>query len=113
MSDLAKRIEELEGPRFALEQEIFRVVNPQATAQSKPPAYTASLDAAMSLVPEGWGFRFGELFWVKTDSGEIKSCAKGGVAEMLATDVLSIGKAATPALALCAAAIRARESESE
>lgn len=48
---LAERCEAAEGPNFALELEIFRAINPQATSRSVPPNYTASLDAAMTLVP--------------------------------------------------------------
>jgi hypothetical protein len=49
--DLAKRVEALTGPNFAIEREIFRVINPNATGLSIPKPYTASLDAAMQLVP--------------------------------------------------------------
>ncbi|QZP06849.1 hypothetical protein [Caenibius sp. WL] len=50
---LAERVERAEGPSFTLELEIFRAINPQATSHSIPNNYTASLDAAMTLVPEG------------------------------------------------------------
>ncbi len=71
------------------------------------PAYTASLDAAMTLVPWGWlkerEYRFGleQDDWI-----EDRWCARfdqmcGGGGTILAV-------AATPALALCAASIRAR-----
>lgn len=72
------------------------------------PASTASIDAAMSLVPEGWE---GALYWgieayppeaqletwqMRRDMGEAFEPIKG--------------TAKTPALALCAAALRARAS---
>lgn len=61
-----------------------------ATAVGK--SYTASLDAAMTLVPEGW-------FKLHPDS--LKGWAALGI-------VGPWSHAATPALALCAAALRAR-----
>lgn len=64
---------------------------------------TASLDAAMSLVPEGWG-------WVKLDLhpfGNEASCVQTG-GKLYSRHS---GKCSAPALALCAAALRARASE--
>jgi hypothetical protein len=66
----------------------------------QPPAYTASLDAAMTLVPEECDFGVGSFddsvklpwAWVRTDETE--------------------GHAATPALALTAAALLARGEQS-
>jgi hypothetical protein len=62
-----------------------------------PPAFTASLDAAMTLVPEGW-------------SGTATKRANGkGLAEVDRPGSLrKVSWAATPALALCAAVLRAR-----
>lgn len=71
------------------------------------PAYTTSLDAAMTLVPKGWG-------WLVSQPNE-KAIASG----LLKKDTPVMGEvqygcdrrytvaAATPALALCAAALRA------
>lgn len=64
------------------------------------PNVTASIDAAMSLVPEGWGpWR---IEWLSGGVRAILQSDEGGDAR---------GTAATPALALCAAAIRARSKE--
>lgn len=65
------------------------------------PAYTASLDAAMSLVPEGWCFTIGQ------------SVGFSAVADLwIAGKVPGIHQAAdTPAIALTAAALRARDVE--
>lgn len=60
------------------------------------PAYTASLDAAMTLVPEGWCFEvtnYDTYAKVFSDSANGPGFSGGGL---------------TPALALCAAALRAR-----
>ncbi|WP_305096435.1 hypothetical protein [Croceibacterium aestuarii] len=75
----------------------------------KAPAYTASLNAAMQLVPEGWSVnivrtadsRFGNanLYWFRGGS-HIPARRMNGAA-------------ATPALALTAAALRAHASEAD
>lgn len=71
------------------------------------PAYTASIDAAMGLVPDGWAWmvgcapdfqRFFATLMTTDDAAPIED-------ETIDTN------AATPALALCAAAMKARESD--
>lgn len=64
------------------------------------PAYTASIDAAMSLVPEGW-------MWV---GGSSPTHNAGMAVTRDGTQDGFDARAATPALALCAAALRARAS---
>lgn len=61
------------------------------------PAYTTSLDAALTLVPEGWHWNVGDvgLAWVGTHESATKI-------------VRHDGDAHTPALALCIAALKAR-----
>lgn len=73
-------------------------------------AYTASLDAAMTLVPEGHGWLAG---WGQVTVAEPMGGAKItrhdrfiGYSENY--DTIADGEGATPALALCAAALRAR-----
>lgn len=51
--ELIAALEAADGPSFTLEQEIFRSINPHATKLSIPNNYTASIDAALMLVPEG------------------------------------------------------------
>jgi hypothetical protein len=70
--------------------------------EDRYPRYTASLDAAMSLVPEGRGLiykRHGikNVWRVQIHSGDETTFIEGD--------------AATPALALCAAALKARASQ--
>jgi hypothetical protein len=118
--ELAARCEKATGPDRELDQTIARCVNwcpsnvnPEAWARNedlKPrlwfsdafgmPAYTASLDAAMTLVTEGHKLLLAQNLkddrWHATVSHLDKSwfhCTR---------------EAATPALALCAAALRAR-----
>lgn len=62
--------------------------------------YTASLDAAMTLVPEGWNWQVG------VGNHNWAAVYKGAPPSMRVDPI-----AATPALALCAAALRARASE--
>ena len=101
MSDLITRLEAATGPSFTLEQEILRAVNPNASMLSVPNNYTSSLDAALTLVPEGW--RWHSYYWPRKDEPKIMSLVTNephvGIAH---------GKAATPALAICIAALRAR-----
>ena len=62
------------------------------------PKFTASLDAAVTLVPEGW------KWWI--DSSPFGRCWL--VADDQIIDKAQSEKCATPAVALCAAALRAR-----
>jgi hypothetical protein len=67
----------------------------------EPLPVTASLDAAMTLVPEGWCFELGdwEGAWARVFvNGNTERC---------------FAEAATPALALCAAALRSRSQTTE
>lgn len=61
--------------------------------------YTASLDAAMTLVPE-------EALWSVGHVGDTSPGRFGATVMPFGPD--KFGEAATPALALCAAALRAR-----
>jgi hypothetical protein len=123
---LAERCEQADGPDRELDAEIeacltSRVTHPLApgwtfeaqncewklarlaeikfiSRASRPaPHYTASLDAAVMLVPEGCGYDFGK---------NLLGYAWGGVT-MPDHNEIEIS-ADTPALALCAAALRAR-----
>lgn len=77
------------------------------------PRYTSSLDAALTLVPEGWRFT------LSTDDhgGFPERAAHAVVMSKLWADPQAgdgqvfEGHAATPALALCPAALRAREQQ--
>lgn len=97
-SDLITRLEAATGPSRELDAEIVRLINPQATRLTRAPFYTGSLDAALTLVPEG---RYVKMqinrrrttawAWVEFDDGETVACAD-------------------PALALCIAALKARSA---
>jgi hypothetical protein len=66
--------------------------------------YTASLDAAMQLVPEGWTYHAQQ-----GPSGQPHSWQLLTIGEHDTRFREQRGKASTPALALCAASLRARD----
>lgn len=132
LNALASRVEGLSGPNYEIDCEVWDAIYPgeRATrfsnfiAPGKPhhrrlgPAdmdgyvkplrsFTASLDAAMTLVPEGWTYVHVEI------------CARGREGQHCNAEISRfsdadeqehrvMGYAATPALALVAAALRAR-----
>jgi hypothetical protein len=101
--ELAERLEKATGPDRSLEIDIFAAVmglDPMIALGEKP-FYTRSLDAAMTLVPEGfvWGMggpEEGRYWAIVAPTGEASAEPIG---------------AATAALALCAAALRAKAQE--
>lgn len=117
LKDLARRVSELQGPSREIDAEIARALgwreipNPTAagglvgrwydpdgnmSGHSGPPDWLASLDAAMTLVPEGAKLTF-------QNHGDT-----GGRSMWLVSPNERFISAATPALALCAAALIAR-----
>ena len=68
-------------------------------------AYTRSIDAAMTLVPEGFIFGCGSKDATKT--------AWAWASPDVPLEYRSISNGATPALALCAAALRARINQEQ
>lgn len=116
--ELAERVEAASGPDRELDALIHEVfglpfemeywseadTTPQRNL-SKVPHYTASLDAAMTLVPDGWNWGV----WMRHDWRE-----QNAQVWHPARDASTLhGYAATPALALCAASLRARASAKE
>jgi hypothetical protein len=110
LADLIARIEAATGPDRTLDSAIAAAVGfegwtPEAWAAAeadpelwrpsipKAPAYTASLDSALTLVPEG-------AHWVLYDDGY----AYVGPDD----EPTAEWRGATPAIALCAAALRSR-----
>jgi hypothetical protein len=93
--DLASRCEQAMGPDQALDRDIRRAIQIDAA----PSNFTHSIDAATTLVPEGW-------CWGLFD--EPRAWLWPTPTRDLLTGIQA--KAATPTLALCAAALRARAS---
>jgi hypothetical protein len=62
MDELIAKLEGAVGGTTRLDYDIYRVVTPEAAGwlDDYPPGalprYTTSLDAALSLVPDGWGY---------------------------------------------------------
>lgn len=111
---LAQRVEALDGPSFTLEMEIARAINPNATRMTVPNNYTVSLDAAMSLVPDGCLFMARTLWDDDKTAGNatVQMYRRQGDSIFWENDRHAV--AATPALALTAAALRAlAEADSE
>lgn len=126
MDDLIKRLEELDGPNFAIECEITERLLPTEwfgvkveswfnhgthfgcnTADGmrhfdcvKIQPYTTSLDAALTLVPVGWKWQVNSVGVASVWPLKQSHCALSG--EHFADN---------PALALCIAALRARTQE--
>lgn len=125
MVEIAERCERLEpdwGEIHRLNSDIHDTIPGIKTVE--PPDYCHSLDAAMTLVPEGWRWIMREAqpdkanpnergFFARLETRDFESVTWGKGSDWL-TDVIA-GQdvfcwAATPALALCAAALRARST---
>ncbi len=122
MDALIARVEAAEGPDRELDAEIGRargyVVAETATwgavfvaagrsedgSPRRVPTYTASLDAAAALVPSGWRWMLDNL----NTAGPLAMCEHWPATGP--TLPYTRGEAATPALALTAAALRARQA---
>jgi hypothetical protein len=107
---LAERCERAAGPLRELEMDIHDAIlgrdhtpNSFQTDGSRIARYTASLDAAMTLVPEG-------LVWSLNTFGN-PSKASAYVMNEQGEQWRCNDYPATPALALCAAAMRARATK--
>lgn len=126
---LADEVERLEGPSREMDQRIalasgwLRLTpsecrnrgggwvdgnerytqNDGRTIRNAPPPYTASLDAAAGLMPEGW------LVEVYDRRGDVEpSWLVIGIKDRINDETWKVGKAATEALARSACALRAR-----
>lgn len=111
---LAERCEQAMGPSRALDRDIARaVLGPEINSISAMEYafcrnYSDSLDAAMTLIPAGRGWLVG--------FGRTRPDEPVGGAQITASaydflksgDIIAEAEAATPALALCAAALRTR-----
>lgn len=127
MSDLlklAERCEAAEGPNGDLDLDIHGACNASKvwTAEERTwmhlhgefAPYTASLDAALTLVPEGWRLAAlceREPWFCRLETLDFRSVTWGKGEDWI-TDITdgqeAMAKGSSPALALCAAALRAR-----
>lgn len=101
---LADRVEALTGPCFNIEDQIEEVAG--LPWRFPPPNYTASLDAAMTLVPEGVG---GEKRFLQLTIAPLGCDIVEHRCEIIDTigGQKSCSKALTGASAITAAALRA------
>jgi hypothetical protein len=120
---LAERCEKAEGPDRELDAAIAPLTGLTVVDEGHPigrmcyddigaahlmPRYTASLDAAMTLVPESWGWMVSQPNAKALSSGLLKERTPVMGEVQYGCDQRYAVAAATPALALCAAALRAR-----
>lgn len=106
LKELAKACEAATGPDGALERAIDRELHGSIMATEH--RYTASVDAAATLVPSGIvpQMRAGTWWWsVETLGCEAHVAYENGDSGIIENG----GKGATPALALCAAALKCRD----
>lgn len=103
MDQLIRELESLSGADAAPLQLAYRVIRVAFGEETDAAAWIVdhgnpltSLDAALTLVPEGWSWRVGNL-----PSGK-------GFADLGTQASLQCVEGATPPLALCIAALKAR-----
>lgn len=120
LDQLITRLSEAVGSNYALECDIAEAVGLVTEidrgslfdtvalygGRTTPLSYTSSIDSALTLVPEGWGYLVGRMGDVNqatllNGANRIVSCFDG---------VLDDLEPATPAIALVIAALRARQS---
>lgn len=100
---LADRVEALDGP----DREVDRLIMSAMGWIGATPAFTASIDAALTLVPEGVGLTI-TRYWIVTSDGPVWSAeiVTGGLAGN-PRKVFDCYDTASPALAIVAASLRA------
>jgi hypothetical protein len=120
MNDLIARLMDATGPDRELDALIAVAAGETPTEAFRPcaaidagtfgvgsyglwvaPAYTSSIDAALVLVPEDWGWRVDS-----TNSAALAKIERGYQLEYGVADFSADGP--TPAIALCIAALKAR-----
>ena len=114
---LSSRISSLTGPDRAVDAEVARAIHGYR-ADGSVPEFTASLDAAMSAVPEGWrcGFEQAGRFdgsdvveaWCWPFESSFEPDWRNGDEGYRGAPDACRATAPTPALALLAAALEAR-----
>jgi hypothetical protein len=111
LSELAERCEQATGPDVQLDRDIFEaseIVPDRAHGLVYPHyAFSASLDAALTLVPEGDG-RWPQVEYIGPNPNNVGQGHRWRI--WFVTGRISGQSKATAALALCAAALRARAS---
>jgi len=109
---LAERCEQATGPDRKLDAEIAAAVHMKQLTYQSPewitdPEFTALLDAAVTLVPEKLSWSVNHTY---PPDGVMPYWAQIA-GRMFTKDLIADGVGHTAALALCAAALRARASQ--
>jgi hypothetical protein len=97
-NELIESLREAAGPDPALDQALLCLVGSDSQSirdQSAVPAFTSSLDAAISLVPE-------DLNWHLYNDGDARIVLASG------SEVVGISPLGSTAIAMCIAALKAR-----
>lgn len=110
MDEIIKRIEAATGPDKTLDADIwFEVYTPNAVAVPlgfEGPPYTASIDAAVALVPDQWAW-FAQWIGEPFSEGSARVWVPSKRTLKLPVETFQV-EAKTPALALCLTAMMAR-----
>jgi len=111
---LAERVEQATGGDAAIDRAIRAMAGPpvekwEGAEQIMTAPYTTSLDAAMTLVPEGAGFNL-DRYWIREGVRWKVEIATGGIPEQ-PRQVFDCWDAYTAPLATVAAALRARAAQ--
>lgn len=131
MSDLVARLEKATGPDRDIDELIAEAVGYKVCSETQAygrswnspsgyfigaaPKFTDSLDAAVTLIPEGWAwsvhvggcYATGRLLKPRAELAEAVETQFGP-----AVGIRSQIEAATPAIAICIAALKARAAQS-
>lgn len=104
LSSLIERIEKSEEASFALEKAIHLAIHGDAAKGQIPPAYTVQVDRAIALIPGGLHFS------AQTDRDGAHVSVGRADSDARGTFYVNChhGDAKTLALAICAAALKAR-----
>lgn len=120
MSYLIKQLEKATGPDEDLDEAIACLIAPPHPKHGKPigminaSRYTASIDAALTLVPEGWQWQISNrapephIGRAYLNNRELINTGRGGLTPNPKYRGAEV-TAATPVIALCIAALKARE----
>lgn len=116
LNELAERVERASGRDFELSREIKAALEGRVYVSfqddlanrngASPPDWLTSLDAALSLVPEGWWADFSTQ--PNPQTGLIEAAVHRYVGEDSAEEHVGATATSNPALALTAASLRAR-----
>jgi len=117
-AELIERLEQAEGPSPELDEAIFQVVFGDQPLASPGRRFTSSVDAALTLVPEGWDWAVS----TSTTGPDVAACFFASVRETQPFDPVTLQwpdrpdaegfkhHKGGPALALCIASLKARLS---